>query len=471
MSYICEDSDRTAIRSANLTSAVWHYAVRPYIYRMIRIRPYTLDRFEALLAALPTVAYWAEQVEIYSFRSWNGGDPFAKQMLRKWEQLARVVMSGAMKKLTRVVFCDCVFPHPSCYTSKGLVPVTDFWSSFATLDTPVLCVEHVTVPVDLFKTALMALPSLETLHVIRSQLLGGFGSHDNNDDDDDSDDGDDDKYSEDSEDEEEQEVGGNQSGDPQDQNTGDGDAHKPRRSELTALYVSDLHRLRDIVPASSIASLVYLEVDGICMRDRPSRPHPDTLWLFRHLGKNLRTLRLRVLPEDDEDASYGWELSHCTSLHTIELRPITHEAVPLLLDQLTNLDIKHIELPIRFESTEECKVDDYEELNEVTQNFDPSILVDVKFVYMGGLSWEDVDAKMREVVAYPFWIGKGVVTKILKAQDPFGTSYAAGRKIKYGMRKWDKVVDVDDKTPKSMLLRSLEGTRSPGKKKTIAALY
>lgn len=469
-----ESSDLMTIRNANLVCSAWHFAVRPLIYRSIRLRPYTLNRFEALMKDLPVVAYWAEIVEIYRFRPWNGGDPFTLEMLRKWEQLARVLMApGLMKNVNKVVFCDCIFPHPTCYETKGIEPITEFWSGFRNMQTKSLFVEYVTLPVDCFKKAILTVPGLTYLYVIRSRLLGGndrslnVNGGDDSDDDDSDYDKDYDDSDDDSEEEEEEEP---QAGDNNDA-TENGGGQRPKRSMITYLCVSDLNRLRDILSASSISKLEYVDVDGMCVRDRPSRPDPNTRWFMRHLGENLHTLRVRLLPEEDENATFGWgDISHLTALHTVELRPINHDAVPDLLDEFSGTRLRRIDLPIQFDSLDQFKPGDYDELNEVLASFDPSIFGFVKFYYLGRLSWAEADKRVRDVVKYPFWVGKGVVTKIPKAMYPFSTSYGGLRKINYGLRTWNRLVGPDDARPKPTTVRALEDTRIP-RKKTIAALY
>ncbi|KAH8101900.1 hypothetical protein BXZ70DRAFT_932398 [Cristinia sonorae] len=402
------------VRSANLTSKLWHSAAQRWIFHLVRIRPYTLDKFDQLLTTAPVVGFWIRYLEVYAFRAvaehpneeprQHGLD----LLYAKWEQFGRVVLSGRLRNLIKLVFCECVFPMQARLgPEKGLAMLRMF-EDFKIFDKPmILYVEDIEIDVQCFKAIAFSIPDLRTLHVVDVYFS--------------------DPDSVSIEDDDEETVWARYSNEP------------VPTDGIYRMSLGNLYDIRDWLPPLQITGLRELEVDSIHIQlNEENNYDSDTAYLLTHLGRSLKILRLG-LSAYNAAYEYDIDLSDLTSLHTLELRPVTHPALPTLLTQIAKDHIPTLhtlEFPLDFTTLDAFKPEDYHHLIEPLGNFDPTYFKTVRFTYRGPLKVEDVQRRVWEMFGHDDTIY--VQFRVVKVDKryPFGTSYGKTRHIMKGLEKW-----------------------------------
>ncbi|TCD68365.1 hypothetical protein EIP91_010874 [Steccherinum ochraceum] len=449
--------DRATLRAASLVNNHWHYAVRPHLYQIIRLRPYTLARFAQLLRDLPTVVYWIRYIEVFEFRPWEGGDPNSESLLRKWEEFGRIVLSGQLKKVHKMVFCDCMFPNADVESVQRSGIIKGTFGQFRNMDAlSILTFEEVEIHVECFRTVYNAIPNLKKLDFVRSFTEGDLDDSDS-----------------DSSDDESTLVG-----------SGDGfNRHgKDDVSSCTLIQLSLSSVLYiDLLPASHIASLRFIDIDKISLLpwSSPSSSYSSMIFM-RNLGPQLHTLKLNLLPAA-EDEYYTWNLSHCPNLRVLELRPLTHDCLSGLLDAVNSHQYLHtLQFPLPFDLTLHTlpplpplppsppDLYDFTPVETSILDFDPHVLHNVVFTYMPTPETASTEVVKQRIVETFFpelavMIPEKLVVKAVPKPEPFVTSYTTVRKKARGWTKFERMRERE-----GLADRSVDKHRSVDKPRSMA---
>lgn len=276
--------DRTSLIGANGVNSLWNAAVRPHLFYTVKLRPYTLSKFEEFLKNTPRAEYWIRYLEFYMFRPWSGGDPLSDPMISKWKQLGRILQTHTFKHLGKVVFCHCIFPNDDLLDAGG-GKIIDTFTGFSNIPSiQILHYEDVFMDAPCFKTILRSLPNTLTLHVVRSKFHIPWQA--------------------DSDSDEDAEDTTNSDSDSSSENDsamvasdGDHDEKRLRRAGIGVLSLSNVEGVKRLFRPSDLSKVTSLDIDGVCF-EHPDlgNPSEDITYLLEHVASSVKTLRCRLLP-------------------------------------------------------------------------------------------------------------------------------------------------------------------------------